>query len=206
MADGADRPRPPANRLARLLGCSHLQSPLCLGSRPGRTSCDQRARPRRKRPSPSRHNGRKPGDSLVTMATCNSSTCPARTRDRTPIRLPGAEPQPACREDPPATRAPDPGNCASGALMTASTRSVGGFEQALVAVEAQRLDAQVRHAGEVARRDQHAHRNPHPTGTGSGRGGTGAECTIEVVVRPCGVNRSRTGSRSSIERRYSLMK
>jgi len=150
MADGADRPRPPANRLARLLGCSHLQSPLCLGSRPGWTSCDQRARPRRKRPSPSRHNGRKPGDSLVTMATCNGSTCPARTRDRTPIRLPGAEPQPACREDPPATRAPDPGNCASGALMTASTRSVGGFEQALVAVEAQRLDAQVRHAGEVA--------------------------------------------------------
>jgi len=35
--------------------------------------------------------------------------------------------------------------------------------------------------------------------TGSGRGGTGAECTIEVVVRPCGVNRFRIGSRSLIE-------
>ena len=43
-------------------------------------------------------------------------------------------------------------------------------------------------------------------GTGSGRGGTGDECTIEVVVRPCGVNRSRIGSRSSIECRYSLRK
>ncbi len=36
---------------------------------------------------------------------------------------------------------------------------------------------------------------------GSGRGGTGEECTMEVVVRPCGVNRSRIGSSSSIERR-----
>ena len=37
--------------------------------------------------------------------------------------------------------------------------------------------------------------------TGSGRGGTGAECTIEVVVRPCGVKRSRIASRSSIDRK-----
>ena len=33
-----------------------------------------------------------------------------------------------------------------------------------------------------------------PPPAGSGRGGTGAECTIEVVVRPCGVNRSSIGS------------
>ena len=40
-----------------------------------------------------------------------------------------------------------------------------------------------------------------PQGTGRGRGGTGAECTIEVVVRPCGVNRSRIGSSSSMDSR-----
>jgi hypothetical protein len=37
--------------------------------------------------------------------------------------------------------------------------------------------------------------------SGNGRGGTGAECTMEVVVRPSGVKRSRIGSRSSIDRR-----
>ena len=37
--------------------------------------------------------------------------------------------------------------------------------------------------------------------TGSGRGETGAEWTIEVVVRPYGAKRSRIGSSSSISRR-----
>jgi hypothetical protein len=40
---------------------------FCLSSRPGKTGCDQRARPRRKRLSPSRHDRCQPGDSLATM-------------------------------------------------------------------------------------------------------------------------------------------
>jgi hypothetical protein len=40
-----------------------------------------------------------------------------------------------------------------------------------------------------------------PQAKGNGRDGTGEECTMDVVVRPCGVNRSRIGSSSSIDRR-----
>ena len=42
--------------------------------------------------------------------------------------------------------------------------------------------------------------------TGRGRAGTGVALTIEVVVRPSGVNWSRIGSSSSMERRCSFMK
>jgi hypothetical protein len=57
VLEGPDRAlRPPGNRLAGLLDCSHVQSSSCLGSRPGWTGCDQRAGPRRKRLSPGRRN------------------------------------------------------------------------------------------------------------------------------------------------------
>jgi hypothetical protein len=71
--EGADRAlRPPGNRLAGLLCCSHVQSSFCPCSPPALTGCDQRAEPRRKRLSPGRHNGHEPVSELVATTTCNS--------------------------------------------------------------------------------------------------------------------------------------